>query len=444
MRSYAAVILAAGYSSRMKAFKPLLDVGGTPAISRLIRAVADSGINEIIVVTGHKRELVVSAIEKANLSDGKGKLTVIEAFNEDFHKGMFSSIKKGLSSAKAHFPAASGVMLIPVDCPLISSQVIKNLMQSAQLPFAGENAEKRDVDNERECFLVPEFEGKKGHPLLVPDAYIDEICSYDGTGGLKAITDKYWNKMIRVPVTEEGCVLDMDTPDGYDEIKTFVESGCRRVPLKELASGRRIFLIRHGETRQHAEKMFIGRYDVPLEKGADDNVRIMARSIAEMLSLNAGEDNACKPIRRIYVSPLTRTVQTAEMLRDVLHDYGLGCGRNAEPCELCIIDDLQEISLGDWDGMPVREVKERYPEEYHRRGEDMFAFKTGNKAENFYDVQYRAVKALRKILEEDDSSEVIIVSHSAVIRALENNLKGLRVDDPWENISKCEYRIIKI
>jgi len=105
---------------------------------------------------------------------------------------------------------------------------------------------------------------------------------------------------------------------------------------------------------------------------------------------------------------------------------------------------LQEISLGAWDGMPVREVKEKYPDEYERRGKDMFAFKIGNKAENFYDVQYRAVKALRKILETDDSQNIVLVSHSAVIRAIENNLKGMSVNDPWDQIGKCAYRILEL
>ena len=72
----------------------------------------------------------------------------------------------------------------------------------------------------------------------------------------------------------------------------------------------------------------------------------------------------------------------------------------------------------------------------------MFLFKTGNKSENFYDVQYRAVKALRHILKKDNAEDIIIVSHSAVIRALENNLKGLRVDDDWQPVSKGSFRII--
>ena len=401
--NHTAVILAAGYSSRMKSFKPLLPVGEMTAVERSIEAAKDAGIKNIIVVTGHNRESMLQVLKKNG---------VLESYNESYAKGMFSSIKAGISSAKKAFSEIKGVVLMPVDCPLISSKVISSVMQSA------------DDDS----FCVPVYEGKKGHPLLIPEKCFGEICSYDGPGGLKGITDKYWDKMKRVPVEEEGCVLDMDTPEGYEEIKVFLEAGCTREPLHELAKGRRVYLIRHGETKQHDEKMFIGRYDVPLKDGAEKSIKEMADKLAEAIGDGVQKDNPLK----IYTSPLKRAVQTAEIISGVLGDI-----------ELCMRDDLQEISLGDWDGLPIREVKEKYPEEYDRRGRDMFAFKTGNKAENFYDVQYRAVKVLRQILESDDSKALVIVTHSAVIRALENNLKGMRVDDPWEPAGKCSYRIVE-
>ena len=59
-------------------------------------------------------------------------------------------------------------------------------------------------------------------------------------------------------------------------------------------------------------------------------------------------------------------------------------------------------------------------------------------------MQYRAVRALRRILKDDDASDIIIVTHSGVIRALENNLRGFRVDDPWEGIDKGGFRITEL
>lgn len=568
--SFGAIILAGGYSSRMKAFKPLLPVGRSTAIETLIAAFRDAGIANIAVVSGHNREKLLPVIKRAGVD---------EVYNANYDAGMFSSIRAGLGYAKGAFTRVQGFFLIPVDCPLIGKAVLERLMEAAEagllgkgdaaldeaagslasngvfafqpvndalpaggvkkvvtkiamgeemgkpvaaamavtagsheavngvavndaLPAGGLKKAVTKSAKTMKNFYVPVFEGKKGHPLLIPVAYSEEICSYDGPGGLKAITDRYWDRMIRVSVEDEGCLLDMDTPAGYEEILDFQKSGGRRESLQELAAGRRIFLVRHGQTRQHAEKMFIGRYDVPLSEDARGQVEAMAESLASVLadqaacrdasspcipvadkvvcsdSLNccipAADGGASKhdhPAERsggaairggvIYTSPLRRAQQTAEIIWDVLmqeatHDRKFMSaapkikqrnddeGENRCAWEVRQVADLQEIALGDWDGKPIREIKEQYPLEYERRGADIFAFKTGNRAENFYDVQYRVVKALRRILLEDSSRDIILVTHSTVIRALENNLKGLRVDDPWEQLPKNDFRVITL
>ena len=254
-----------------------------------------------------------------------------------------------------------------------------------------------------------------------------EICSYDGAGGLKAVTDKYWDRMVRIPVSDEGCLLDMDTQESYSELLEFYRSGCVRKDLQELACGRHIALVRHGETMQHAEKMFIGQYDVPLnEKG-----RMQIVQSAEQLAA----DFACP--RVIYASDLSRTMESAEIILRTFREKN-----NGKYPEIVKEPGLREINLGKWDGQPVSRIKAEFPEEYRRRGEDMFIFKTGNKSENFYDLQYRAVKTLRKILENDDSKEIIIVAHSGVIRALQNNLEGKRVNDEWTPVPKGGFVVI--
>ena len=403
----AAVILSAGYSSRMKRFKPLLKIGETTAVQKLIHSVKDAGIGRIVTVTGYSRELLRPVLD----SEG-----CIEAYNADYDSGMFSSIKTGISKARELYPDAAGYLVMPVDCPLISGETVRTVAEHAGHDSGGED------------FFVPVFEGKKGHPLFVPKFYAEEICSYGGTGGLKAVTDKYWDRMVRIPVSDEGCLLDMDTPEGYSELLDFYRSGCMRKDLRDLACGRRIALVRHGETMQHAEKMFIGQYDVPLnEKG-----RMQIVQSAEQLAA----DFACP--RVIYASDLSRTMESAEIILRTFREKN-----NGKYPEIVKAPGLREINLGKWDGQPVSRIKAEFPEEYRRRGEDMFIFKTGNKSENFYDLQYRAVKTLRKILENDDSKEIIIVAHSGVIRALQNNLEGKRVNDEWTPVPKGGFVVIE-
>lgn len=429
MNKYAAVILAAGYSSRMQRFKPLLDIGGVSAIERLIRGAREAGVHHIIVVTGHNREALLPVLRQCKTTPCG---LVQEVYNPDFAQGMFSSIQTGLRHAKEAAPDLSGVFLMPVDCPLISSHVLRKLKERRE---EGRDSRSSAMNSCADCFYVPVFEGKKGHPLLIPTRYFGEICDYDGAGGLKAITDHHWDKIIRVPVDEEGCVMDMDTPEGYEEIVAFFENGCRRESLQKLAAGRRIVLVRHGETRQHDEKMFIGRYDVPLDEDAAPQVAAMAAELMGRLLEGRSKDAV------LYTSPLQRAGRTAEIMASVFNEAS---ERRGFAWEIRQIDALQEIALGDWDGKAISQIKAQYPAEYERRGKELFSFKIGNKAENFYDVQYRAVKALRKILTEDRSRNIILVTHSAVIRALENNLCGMRVDDPWEKLPKGSFRVIEV
>lgn len=82
-----AVILAAGYSSRMGSFKPGLHIGDKTVIARLIASFYDAGIKDIVVVSGHNREVLQSLISG---------FEVTESYNENFPEGMFTSIQAGI------------------------------------------------------------------------------------------------------------------------------------------------------------------------------------------------------------------------------------------------------------------------------------------------------------------------------------------------------------
>lgn len=82
----AAVVLAAGRSSRMRTFKPLLPLGSGSVIERVVRSVSRAGIGDIVVVTGH---------DSGHLAPVLGELGAREAYNPDWELGMFSSIRAG-------------------------------------------------------------------------------------------------------------------------------------------------------------------------------------------------------------------------------------------------------------------------------------------------------------------------------------------------------------
>ncbi len=383
-----AVILAAGYSSRMGSFKPGLQIGDKTVIARLITSFQDAGIRDIVVVSGHNRETLQSLI---------AGFDVTESYNENFPQGMFTSIQAGVKKTDK---TLRGFFLIPVDCPLLERETIDALV--------------REIKDDS-SFAVPCFRGKKGHPLYVPMRYRDEILSHDGTGGLKGITDKYDHLITRVETGRESTVLDMDTPAAYEELKAFYERGMKSESLADLAAGRTFYLIRHGQPQQHRDKIFLGQTDVPL---SDTGIK-QAEAVRAKLPDGIG---------RIYSSDLKRAKQTAQIISG----------------EVTEVRGFREMNLGSWDGRYIEDIKREYPKLYEKRGKNLFSFKTGNKAENFYDLQYRTVKALTDILKKDDSRDIFIVAHSGVIRCIENNLKGGSVEDEWQKPATGDVRVVRV
>lgn len=393
-KKFGACILAAGFSSRMGSFKPLLPLGDKTVIERVLRVSNGVGIGEIVVVTGHNREALFPVIKRE-----KAK----EVFNPDFKRGMFTSIQAGTAALSIDL---DGFFIMPVDCPLVTEDVLRVLMCHFQ-------ADK---------FAVPCYRGKKGHPLLVPACFRQEIISHDGKNGLKAITDREPEKMERIAVEHEGVVMDMDTPQSYEELKEYLERGYKSESLIELAAGRRFFLIRHGQIQQHKEKIFLGQTDAPLSEEGKKQAASAGRKLMDY-ELRT---------ERLYSSDLSRASQSAGIIGSCL---GIS--------KLVPLPGLREMNLGPWDGKFISEIKRKLPQEYEKRGRDIMAYKMGHGSENFFDLQYRAVKTLIEILKKDDCKDIILVAHSGVLRALSNNLENKDVSWSWEKMRNGEVRIVE-
>ena len=207
---YFAVIIAAGLSSRMGGFKPLLDVGGEPALFRLLDSICKAGIERMAVVTGYGREAIEAALEDYCAGRGE-RFEIAPLYNADFEYGMFGSVKAGIGFA-AEQAECRAALLFPVDAPLVSVRTITGLAGAWEL-----GAQSLKVPP----FAVPVYKGKNGHPLLIPREYFDEILAFTGEGGLKGVRAGYDADMIRYVTEDAGCVLDMDTPEDYAKLIQF-------------------------------------------------------------------------------------------------------------------------------------------------------------------------------------------------------------------------------
>lgn len=176
---FGAVILAAGFSSRMGDFKPLMDLGGMTVLERCVRMFRGAGVKRVLAVTGHRAPEVRAEA---------GRLGVPTIHNEEYEKGMFSSVRTAVSAMSGH----DAFFLLPVDIPLVRPSTVTALL---------------DEYDGRIAF--PVFEGERGHPPLIPAGLIPAILEHDGQGGLKTLLEG--SPALDVPVWDRGILLDADT-----------------------------------------------------------------------------------------------------------------------------------------------------------------------------------------------------------------------------------------
>ncbi len=184
----AALVLAAGLSSRMGRLKPLLRLDDGTVIQRVISLFTDQGV-DVIVVTGCGREKVEAAV---------APLRATTVFNADFEQGMFTSIQAGI---KALRPEHASFFVMPVDIPLVRPATIARLLSVAS-------------DNPRRV-LVPTIGDRHGHPPLLPVSLVPAVLDWKGEGGLKAVLAQHPELTLDVPVADSNVLLDVDSPEDY-------------------------------------------------------------------------------------------------------------------------------------------------------------------------------------------------------------------------------------
>lgn len=203
-----AIILAAGYGSRMKQCKPTLPLGDKTALQTLADAFIHAGVTPI-VVTGYAREKVDQECQRL-------KLRTIH--NANFDDGMFSSVQAGCNA----LPDDADVFFItPVDIPLIRTRTIAMLLECAAKTEA---AVIHPILDDSSLLALPDFlyatEAKRGHPPCMRASLKKAILQYNGEGGLANALDLHAASTQYLPVIDSGMLLDMDTPADYEKLCT--------------------------------------------------------------------------------------------------------------------------------------------------------------------------------------------------------------------------------
>ena len=189
----AAIVLAAGQSSRMGSNKLLADVQGQPMIRRTVAAMRQAA-DLTIVVTGRDAESIAKAL------DG---LPVTLVHNAQFAEGLSTSLRAGIEA----LPPDTDVAVIALgDMPLVGPEVVRRLI-AAYGP-----AEHRSI-------CVPVFNGERGNPVLWGRQHFEALKGMTGDRGARVLFDQLSDEIVDVEMPDEAVLLDADTPEALEALR---------------------------------------------------------------------------------------------------------------------------------------------------------------------------------------------------------------------------------
>jgi molybdenum cofactor cytidylyltransferase len=187
----AAAILAAGESRRMGRPKALLDYHGKTFVEHLAEVTRHPRVGVLLVVLGAKAEEIRSRL--------RGMDPARFVVNGDWQSGQLSSIHAAIRSLPVG--ETEGLMLCPVDHPIISSEVVVQIIAA--------------FDSSDKAIVVPTFGGRRGHPVIFRSSLYDELLAASPDVGARQVVWAHRDDVIEVPTSEEGVILNLDDPEAY-------------------------------------------------------------------------------------------------------------------------------------------------------------------------------------------------------------------------------------
>ena len=165
----------------------------------------------------------------------------------------------------------------------------------------------------------------------------------------------------------------------------------------------KVYLLRHGHVDNGHEKKYLGRTDIPLDAQGMEQARMLQDYFKSI------------PIDMVFSSPLKRCLQTAYMI----------CADHKKYCHS--VEAFCEIDMGDWENVPMVQIKSEYPFLYDQRGRDLEYFRPPH-GESFHDMAKRVRDAFDAITHHATGT-IMIVAHAGVNRMILTRLLGIAIND---------------
>ena len=179
-----AIVPAAGSAERFGGKKLLALIDGEPLLDRTISALLNGGVDQIVVVVGPDADDLTRDVNA--FSDPR----VWPVVNPDPARGMFSSLQAGMAEA-----AGDALVVLPADMPYVQSGTIAILL---------------DVFSARPAIVSPRYNGKRGHPVILPPALRDEIRAAPPSITLHDVLKRHPDQRLDVDVQDRGVMRDVD------------------------------------------------------------------------------------------------------------------------------------------------------------------------------------------------------------------------------------------
>ncbi len=192
-----AVVLAAGLGRRMGGAKMLADFHGKPMLVATVENVLASGVDDIVVVTGHEQAAVCRA-----LKDFKVRIV----HNTDYATGMASSLRVGVEAAAA----ADAVVVCLGDMPNVGGAVIDRLIAAFN-------------PTEHRSIVVPTHKGQFGNPVLWGAEHLTRLKTLAGDKGARTLIGDLKSEATEVEA-DASVLMDADTPEDLASLKSAANS----------------------------------------------------------------------------------------------------------------------------------------------------------------------------------------------------------------------------
>ncbi len=169
---------------------------GRPFVTRIVETLHQAGIVEIVVVSGRDHDALVNVLSRARV-----KASIVR--NNDPSRGQLSSLWVGMDAVVK--TDTQGILVTLVDVPMVAVSTVTRVITEWQ--------------RSRAPIVRPAIGDRHGHPVIFDRSVLESLRGAPIDAGAKTVVRAHEHDLLNVPVDDEGCLVDIDTPEEYQRLQ---------------------------------------------------------------------------------------------------------------------------------------------------------------------------------------------------------------------------------